>query len=128
MRVIPPGLDFSNLKISAPPDPWDAANNAGAVGGASLKPAGGSGSLQRSRRRSSNASSGWLCRAGASAEPASNGSATDDRLAPAGEAGRWCCCQLNNNSTAVGHSAVQIPRCCIAVPADPCHLHLHWLD
>ncbi|WIA29535.1 hypothetical protein OEZ86_012033 [Tetradesmus obliquus] len=33
MRVIPPGLDFSNLKISAPPDPWDTANTADMGGG-----------------------------------------------------------------------------------------------
>lgn len=33
MRVIPPGLDFSNLKISAPPDPWDTANTADMAGG-----------------------------------------------------------------------------------------------
>jgi hypothetical protein len=26
MKVIPPGLDFSNLKISPPPDPLEAAN------------------------------------------------------------------------------------------------------
>ncbi|KAF6252365.1 hypothetical protein COO60DRAFT_1287118 [Scenedesmus sp. NREL 46B-D3] len=86
MRVIPPGLDFSNLKISAPPDPWDAANNAGGGVGGGLKPAGGSGSLQRGRRRSSSASSGWLFHAGASTRPASPGPAKHNRLASAGEA------------------------------------------
>ncbi len=25
MTVIPPGLDFSNLKVAAPADPWDQA-------------------------------------------------------------------------------------------------------
>jgi len=29
MKVIPPGLDFSNLKISPPPDPLEAINAAG---------------------------------------------------------------------------------------------------
>jgi hypothetical protein len=100
MRVIPPGLDFSNLKVSAPADPWDTSNTAGGVsnsGGAGLKPAGGSGSLQRNRRRSS-ASSSWAFLQAASnghagSGPASNGPATDDHLAPNGEAGRWwgCC-------------------------------------
>jgi hypothetical protein len=28
MMVVPPGLDFSNLKVSCPPDPWDAAASA----------------------------------------------------------------------------------------------------
>ncbi|WIA09452.1 hypothetical protein OEZ85_008853 [Tetradesmus obliquus] len=84
MRVIPPGLDFSNLKISAPPDPWDTANTAGGAGNGALKRAG-------SRRRSSNASSSWAFLAGASNGPASNGPASngpaaDDHLAPAGEA------------------------------------------
>uniref|UniRef100_A0A383W8H5 sucrose-phosphate synthase n=1 Tax=Tetradesmus obliquus TaxID=3088 RepID=A0A383W8H5_TETOB len=84
MRVIPPGLDFSNLKISAPPDPWDTANTAGGAGNGALKRAG-------SRRRSSNASSSWAFLAGASNGPASNGPvsngpAADDHLAPAGEA------------------------------------------
>jgi hypothetical protein len=85
MRVIPPGLDFSNLKISAPPDPWDTANTAGGAGSGGLKAANG-------RRRSSNASSSWTFLAGASNGPASNGPAADDHLAPAGAAGRWCCC------------------------------------
>jgi hypothetical protein len=28
MMVVPPGLDFSNLKVSCPTDPWDAAASA----------------------------------------------------------------------------------------------------
>jgi hypothetical protein len=102
MRVIPPGLDFSNLKISAPPDPWDTANNAGGANNgaaAGLKPSGGSGSLQRKMRRSSASSSWAFLQAAsngpASNGPASNGPATDENLAPAGEAGGWChCCGI----------------------------------
>jgi hypothetical protein len=99
MRVIPPGLDFSNLKISAPPDPWEAANNAGGANNgaaAGFNPAGGSGSLQRKMRRSSASSSWAFLQAAsngngpASNGPASNGAATDDQLAPAGQAGGWC--------------------------------------
>lgn len=38
MRVIPPGLDFSNLKCAAPPDPWDTFT----AGAAALRRAGSS--------------------------------------------------------------------------------------
>ncbi|GBF97791.1 sucrose phosphate synthase [Raphidocelis subcapitata] len=35
MAVIPPGLDFSNLKVGAPPDPWEQLSAGGACGPAS---------------------------------------------------------------------------------------------
>jgi sucrose-phosphate synthase len=71
MRVIPPGLDFSNLKISPPPDPLQQLM----PGGASLKSAGGSGNLTGRRPRRSSASSSWNHLAGA---------AVVEELAPAG--------------------------------------------
>lgn len=74
MRVIPPGLDFSNLKIAPPPDPLQQLM----PGGPSLKSAGGSGNLTGRGRRRSSASSSWNHLAGAA------GSAIGEELAPAG--------------------------------------------
>lgn len=77
MRVIPPGLDFSNLKIAAPPDPWDLMNATGSLKGS------GSGTMGSKPRRSSNASSSWaqLAAGGGSAAAGEEAAAA----APAGE-------------------------------------------
>eukprot|EP00879_Flechtneria_rotunda_P001100 GHRR01001241.1.p1 GENE.GHRR01001241.1~~GHRR01001241.1.p1 ORF type:complete len:609 (+),score=214.61 GHRR01001241.1:761-2587(+) len=77
MKVIPPGLDFSNLKITAPPDPWDLTSP---THGGNLKHSGGSGNLLGSRnRRRSNANASWATLTAAAA------SAAGEDAAPAGE-------------------------------------------
>lgn len=76
MKVIPPGLDFSNLKVAAPPDPWDVMNAAG------LKGAGGSGHLGRGPRRSS-ASGSWALLAGGGSGAGPSG---DEVVSPAAAA------------------------------------------
>lgn len=70
MRVIPPGLDFSNLKIAPPPDPLAQLMPAGG----SLKSGGGSGNLTGRGPRRSSASSSYNHLA----------SAAGEELAPAG--------------------------------------------
>lgn len=84
MKVIPPGLDFSNLKVSAPPDPWDVINAAG------LKGSSGSGHLGRGPRRSS-ASGSWALLAGGSG----TGPSGDELASPAADGNGehfvvWC--------------------------------------
>eukprot|EP00878_Enallax_costatus_P003956 GHUV01004177.1.p1 GENE.GHUV01004177.1~~GHUV01004177.1.p1 ORF type:complete len:1210 (+),score=383.57 GHUV01004177.1:125-3754(+) len=77
MRVIPPGLDFSNLKIAPPPDPLQQLMpQQGTLKGS------GSGSLTgRGPRRSSQSSSSW------NILPGANGGTEDLAPVGVGEAG-----------------------------------------
>jgi hypothetical protein len=69
MTVIPPGLDFSNLKVDCPPDPWQQLAAASAVSG------------PRSRRASVASGNAAAAAAAAVAAAADGGGGSDDLAA-----------------------------------------------